>query len=97
MVTETEQKPKRKLSGAAAMGPGPGRPKGSKDKLTVDLKRMIEEALDLAGGAQYLYEQSEKSPAAFLTLVGKLLPKDVNLTASVDDKILAALKQIALK
>ena len=57
--------------------PGPGRPKGSQNKLTADVKAMILAALDKAGGADYLLEQSEKNPTAFLTLVGKVLPMTV--------------------
>ena len=35
---------------------------------------MILDALAAAGGVEYLTEQAERNPAAFLTLVGKLLP-----------------------
>jgi hypothetical protein len=38
------------------------------------LKDMILQALDDAGGERYLSEQAIKNPAAFLTLVGKVLP-----------------------
>lgn len=73
-VTKTERK--RKLSGAAAMGAGPGRPKGSKNKTTVELKTMILNALDSAGGERYLAERAAdpRTASAFLTLVGKVLP-----------------------
>lgn len=65
------------------MGPGPGRPKGSQNKLTKDLRAMVLSALDKAGGEDYLASQATESPAAFIALVGKCLPKDVNVTASV--------------
>ena len=65
------------------MGPGPGRPKGSQNKLTKDLRAMVLSALDKAGGEDYLANQATESPAAFIALVGKCLPKDVNVTASV--------------
>lgn len=45
---------------------------------------MVRQALDKAGGVDYLVEQSAANPTAFLTLVGKLLPIDVN--ANVNDK-----------
>lgn len=51
-----------------------GRIKGTPNKLTKDLKEMILGALDEAGGQNYLLEQSRKNPAAFLTLLGKVLP-----------------------
>lgn len=57
---------------------GKGRPKGSVNKNTAALKDMILNALGKAGGVDYLVEQSEKNPNAFLTLVGKVLPLDVN-------------------
>jgi len=38
---------------------------------------MILEALDRAGGVDYLRRQAVENPPAFLALVGKVLPKDV--------------------
>jgi hypothetical protein len=58
--------------------PGPGRPKGSQNKLTIDIKEMILGALDKAGGMEYLYEQAQKNPGAFMTLLGKVLPTQIN-------------------
>ena len=57
--------------------PGPGRPKGSINKVTADVKAMILQALDGAGGAVYLQRQADENPSAFLTLVGKVLPTQV--------------------
>lgn len=54
-----------------------GRPKGVPNKLTGELKDMILEALGNAGGVAYLQKQADASPAAFLTLVGKVLPLQV--------------------
>lgn len=56
-----------------------GRAKGTPNKLTRDLKEMIETALAGAGGVEYLQRVAKKNPGAFLALVGKLLPKDINL------------------
>lgn len=53
---------------------GAGRPKGSLNKTTAQVKDMILEALDGAGGVDYLQEQARENPTAFLTLVGKVLP-----------------------
>ena len=57
-------------------GPGPGRPKGIPNKMTGQVKEMILEALEGAGGVQYLTERAKdpKTAAAFLSLVGKVLP-----------------------
>lgn len=35
---------------------------------------MVEKALHKAGGVNYLARQAEKNPAAFMGLVGKILP-----------------------
>lgn len=56
---------------------GKGRPKGSQNKLTADVKAMILAALDKAGGAEYLLKQAQQNPNAFLTLVGKVLPMTI--------------------
>lgn len=56
---------------------GPGRPSGVPNKFSMALKDMILTALDMAGGADYLYEQAKKNPGVFLTLVGKVLPMSV--------------------
>lgn len=51
-----------------------GRKKGVTNKLTADVKAMVLEALDKAGGVDYLLNQSKENPSAFMTLVGKVLP-----------------------
>lgn len=56
-----------------------GRTKGTPNKVTGEVREMILGALDEAGGQDYLLEQARSNPQAFLTLVGKTLPKDVNL------------------
>ena len=53
---------------------GQGRPKGTPNRLTADVRAMILAALDKVGGVDYLVGQAERNPAAFLTLVGKVLP-----------------------
>lgn len=56
---------------------GKGRPKGSKNKITADVKAAILEAFNGAGGAKYLQRQAEQNPQAFMTLLGKVLPMQV--------------------
>lgn len=51
-----------------------GRQKGTPNKVTAELKDMILEALDGAGGVAYLQKQATESPNAFLALIGKVLP-----------------------
>jgi hypothetical protein len=61
-----------------------GRAAGVPNKVNKELKDMIAGALDKAGGEDYLYRQALENPNAFLTLVGKILPKDVALSGSLD-------------
>lgn len=56
---------------------GKGRPKGVVNKNTKALKDMILGALDKAGGVDYLLAQAHDNPAAFLSLIGKVLPLQV--------------------
>jgi hypothetical protein len=56
---------------------GQGRPKGTPNKVTAELKDMIRTALDESGGVEYLKEQASSNPNAFLSLVGKIIPKDI--------------------
>jgi hypothetical protein len=62
-------------------GPGPGRPKGTKNKTTTLLKDAILMAAEQAGGdggiVAYLQQQAVKNPGPFLALVGKVLPMQV--------------------
>jgi hypothetical protein len=55
-----------------------GRVKGVPNKVTGALKDMILTALDKSGGIEYLQAQARDNPTAFLTLVGKVLPLQVN-------------------
>lgn len=57
---------------------GKGRPKGASNKVTREIKEMVLQALDEAGGVEYLKTQAVVSPTAFLGLVGKVLPLQVN-------------------
>ena len=82
-VKKTKQKPR----GAAAMGPGPGRPKGSQNKVTKAVKDMVIEALERAGGAEYLTEQALSNPNAFMTLVGRVIPTELKHDGSVSIQV----------
>ena len=60
-----------------------GRRPGSTNKVTSDLRAMILGALDAAGGQKYFQLQARENPQAFLSLVSKLVSKDVNIAANV--------------
>lgn len=58
---------------------GKGRVKGVPNKVTREVKTMVLQALDKAGGVAYL-ERCARDPklaGAFLTLVGKVIPLQV--------------------
>jgi hypothetical protein len=67
------------MKGVKPPNAGKGRKPGQTNKLTRELKAMIEGALQDAGGQAYLATQAKEEPAAFLALLGKCLPRDVNL------------------
>jgi hypothetical protein len=66
-----------KKSGKGGPRPGAGRPKGSLDKGNALIREMIVEALDGVGGVDYLMEKAESHPQAFLSLIGKVMPVQV--------------------
>lgn len=80
-VKESKQKPR----GAAALGAGPGRPKGSTNKTTRILRDAILEAASAVGhdgkGREgltgYLKRVAERDIKAFATLLGKVLPMQI--------------------
>jgi hypothetical protein len=55
-----------------------GRKAGTQNKMTGELKEIILAALDDAGGVDYLKSVAATHPAAFLSLVGKVLPLQVS-------------------
>lgn len=69
-----------------------GRKKGSTNVDNRPLKEMILGALDKAGGIEYLYQQAQSQPAAFLTLIGKVLP--TTLASDKDNPINAPVFQL---
>lgn len=60
---------------------GAGRKAGVPNRLTGELKNLILGALEDAGGQKYLTKQAEKNPGAFLTLLGKVVPRDLTIEA----------------
>ena len=52
----------------------PGRPRGSPNRSTSELKSAILQALDQAGGISYLTKLATSEPKVFATLLLRLLP-----------------------
>lgn len=64
--------------------PKGGSRKGKPNKATAAIKEMIEGALHDVGGKRYLAEQAIENPSAFMGLLGKILPKDINLSGHLE-------------
>lgn len=62
--------------------PRAGRRKGVQNVLTMEVKAMIEGALRELGGQSWLVAQASENPVAFMALIGKLIPKDLNVNAT---------------
>lgn len=63
---------------AVERGAGPGRPKGSVNFVTADIRRMLSEALTEIGGTDYFVQQAHQNPVAFMSLISKLLPREIS-------------------
>ena len=63
------------------IGPGPGRPKGSKNKFTTLKNSFLKayQAKDGFGGDEALKLFAKKNPEAFLQMIKSLLPKDLDV------------------
>jgi hypothetical protein len=57
--------------------PGPGRKPGVPNKNTALIRDMIAQALDNAGGVEYLTTIAQSHPGPFLALVGKVMPVQI--------------------
>lgn len=68
------EKESKKSNAKGGARPGAGRPKGSLDKGNAAIREMICGALDTLGGEDYLVETARSHPAAFLSLLGKVMP-----------------------
>jgi len=69
MVSKVEESRKRPKTG--------GRTAGTPNKVTRELKETILAALDGVGGVDYLTSTAKSHPAAFMALLGKVLPMTV--------------------
>lgn len=74
--------------------PKGGSRKGKPNRNTGAIKDMIDQALREAGGVEYLKIQAIENPSAFLGLIGKILPKDINVGGQPGNPIV--ISEIAL-
>jgi hypothetical protein len=79
--------------------PGPGRPKGSKNKLQEDFLRNVLEAWETRGPAAISGMITEK-PSEFVKMVAGLMPKDINFNLNdasemTDDELAERVRTLA--
>ena len=48
--------------------------------VTRDIREMLRESLELAGGVKYLVSQAHANPGPYLALVGKIIPQQIDAT-----------------
>ena len=51
-----------------------GREKGVPNKITTDMRAIVLEALEKLGGAEWLAEQADANPSAFMAMLAKMIP-----------------------
>jgi hypothetical protein len=73
------KKPKHGHGGLRA---GAGRPPGAQNKISLSLKNMILQALDEAGGVDYLKRLAIENSSAFASLLGRVLPTTLQASES---------------
>jgi hypothetical protein len=69
--------PEKQSSGRGGKRPGAGRPKGALDKGNARIREMIVEALGELGGVSYLVSTAQSHPQAFMALLGKVMPLQI--------------------
>ena len=73
-MSDTVKKTKRKPSGAALLGPGPGRPKGVPNKVTQEFRETVRQLLEANASnvSAWLSQVAQDDPAKALDLISKL-------------------------
>jgi hypothetical protein len=70
---------------------GAGRKKGVTNGDTAKLRELILGALDEVGGQSYLAQQAYENPNAFMGLIGKVLPKEINADITGESRLVVQL------
>lgn len=60
-----------------------GRKKGSKNKMSADVRQSVLDTYAAIGGDKFFAEWAKQKPSDFFQIYAKLLPKDVNVDATV--------------
>ena len=74
-----------------------GRKKGTPNHITTQVRNAIIEAFERAGGVDYLKRVADEEPKVFLQLLGKVLPKqvDVDHKGQVDNRIEVSVRYVS--
>jgi len=70
-----------KLSGRGGKRRGAGRKRGVPNMLTANIKEAVQNAFLEVGGENYLVKVAKEDPRTFCTLLGKILPTQVEAKA----------------
>ena len=73
---------------------GKGRRKGSKNKRPRVVQEQVLQALNYAGGVEYLKRQAEENPRAFLALLGKLIPRRIEGDDEKPQRVITTIKHV---
>jgi len=74
----------------------PGKPKGSKNKVSFDVVKSIQGVYGWLGGDVALLEWAKSNPEEFYKIVAKLIPKEIKLEGSMQVTFKEALIEAAL-
>ena len=66
------------MSGRGGRRLGAGRKRGVPNKLTANVREAVQNAFLEVGGASYLVKVAREDPRTFCTLLGKILPTQLN-------------------
>ena len=78
MSEQTTEPPRRRGVPANLTNAGMGRPKGSKNKISLSIKEALIESFQRLGGVDCLEEQGRKNPVAYLMLLKSIMPLQVS-------------------
>ena len=81
------EKTAAKRDGIGNGTPGPGRPKGSKNKIPAALKADFIQAYELAGGRKWLAAFIEEHPVEFFRGLVRIIPRELGVTATVEHSV----------
>ena len=77
--TDSDRKNCRLAPGTS--GNPSGSTQGSPNRITVQMREAFSMALDELGGVEYLVKFGQQNPKAFITLLSKMLPRELNVSA----------------